>query len=180
MMNLPNMITLARIISVPLVIWLILSGSHAMAFAIFLLAGISDGVDGYLAKHYGWQTELGAYLDAVADKLLLVSIYLALGAIGYLPIWLVIAVAARDILIVGGVILSWILENPIKVRPSFLSKVNTTMQILLAGTVLASHGYDLGLSVTIDILVILTALFTLTSAASYLLVWLRHMSTGLQ
>lgn len=175
-MNLPNLITLARIVSVPLVVWLILSGQTALAFGIFLLAGISDGIDGFLAKRFGWQTELGAYLDAVADKLLLVSIYLALGAIGFLPIWLVIAVVARDIFIVGGVMLAWILENPVEVRPNYVSKVNTTAQILLAGTVLASHGFELQLDTGINILVLATAVLTFWSATSYFMVWLRHMT----
>ncbi len=176
MVNLPNLITLGRIISVPLVVWLILSGQNAAAFGIFLLAGISDGVDGYLAKRFGWQTELGAYLDAVADKLLLVSIYLALAGTGDLPIWLVIMVVARDIFIVGGVMLAWILENPLKVEPSYISKVNTTAQILLAGAVLANDGFALGLGTTLTALVLMTALLTFWSAATYLRVWLRHMT----
>ena len=100
--SIPNLITIARIISVPLIVWFILTGQNGLAFSLFVLAGISDGVDGYLAKEYGWQTELGAYLDAIADKMLLVSIYLALGAVAALPIWIVIVVVARDVLIIGA------------------------------------------------------------------------------
>lgn len=176
LMSIPNLITMGRILSVPLVIWFILSGQIAFAFALFVLAGISDGVDGYLAKRYEWQTELGAYLDAVADKVLLVSIYLSLGSVGLLPVWLVITVVARDFLIVGGVILAWLLENPLEIRPSFISKVNTAGQITLAALVLANSGFDLGLQVTIALFVLLAGILTIWSAATYVLTWLQHMA----
>ena len=101
-MNIPNALTLARIILVPLIVWLIISHEMATAFVLFLLAGLSDAVDGYLAKRFGWQTELGTYLDPIADKALLVSIYVTLGFTNHLPVWLVIAVVSRDILIVGA------------------------------------------------------------------------------
>ncbi len=90
----------------PIVFWLLLQGQTQMAFVLFVIAGISDGVDGFLAKRYGWTTELGAYLDPLADKLLIVSIFVALGVKGALPSWLVIAVVSRDILIVTGVVLA--------------------------------------------------------------------------
>ena len=92
LVNIPNALTLARIILVPLIVWLIISHEMATAFVLFLLAGLSDAVDGYLAKRFGWHTELGAYLDPIADKALLVSIYVTLGFANYLPAWLVIAV----------------------------------------------------------------------------------------
>ena len=94
-MNIPNALTLARIILVPLIVWLIISHEMAAAFVLFLLAGLSDAADGYLAKRFGWHTELGTYLDPIADKALLVSIYVTLGLAGHLPVWLVIAVVSR-------------------------------------------------------------------------------------
>ena len=111
-LNLPNLITLGRVILVPVVFWLLITGQTEVAFVAFIIAGISDAVDGYLAKTFGWKTELGAYLDPLADKLLIVSIFLALGVDGKLPLWLVIAVVSRDILIVIAVMLSWLLGNP--------------------------------------------------------------------
>src|SRR5665647_1390541 len=105
-LNLPNFITLVRVILVPIVFWLLITGQTEVAFVLFIIAGISDAVDGYLAKTFGWQTELGAYLDPLADKLLIVSIFIALGVGGKLPLWLVIAVVSRDILIVIAVLLS--------------------------------------------------------------------------
>ena len=112
-MNIPNSLTLGRIVLVPLVVWLIITHEMQAAFLLFLLAGLSDAADGYLAKRYGWNSELGAYLDPIADKALLVSIYVTLGFAGHLPVWLVIAVVSRDILIVGAVVLSWMLSRPV-------------------------------------------------------------------
>ena len=109
--NIPNFITLGRIMSVPVIFWLLLSGENKFAFFVFVAAGISDAVDGYLAKRFNWSTELGAYLDPLADKLLIVSIFIALGVRGELPLWLVIAVVSRDILIVAAVLLAWLLDQ---------------------------------------------------------------------
>lgn len=94
-MSIPNLITLGRVILVPLVFWFLVSGKLQAAFLAFVAAGISDAVDGYLAKRFKWETELGAYLDPIADKLLIVSVFVALGVTGQLPSWLVIAVVSR-------------------------------------------------------------------------------------
>src|SRR5688572_17075409 len=131
-LNIPNLITLGRVILVPLVFWLLITGQTEAAFFAFIIAGISDAVDGWLAKSFGWSTELGAYLDPLADKLLIVSIFLALGVGGKLPLWLVIAVVSRDILIVIAIVLSWLLGNPVRIQPLAVSKANTVAQIVLA------------------------------------------------
>ena len=101
-MNLPNLITLARLLAVPLVVFLILQGLMTAAFWMFFAAGISDAVDGYLAKRMDAVTELGTYLDPIADKTLLVAVYVTLGIAGHVPTWLVILVVSRDLLIIGG------------------------------------------------------------------------------
>ncbi len=111
-LSIPNLITLARILSVPLVVWAITSGEWMIAFILFVVAGISDAVDGYLAKRFDMASELGAYLDPLADKALIVSIYVSLGIAGAIPRWLVIFVVARDIMIIGAVILSWLIGRP--------------------------------------------------------------------
>ena len=177
-LNIPNLITLGRVILVPFVIWLIISGNTKAAFFAFALAGVSDGVDGFLAKRFGWQTELGAFLDPLADKLLLVSIFISLGAKGQLPSWFVIAVVSRDVLIVTAVLLSWVLEHPVQMKPLAVSKVNTAAQILLAGLVLADDGFRLSLDLTRMTLLWLTTGLTLYSLASYLRSWLSHMSSA--
>ena len=101
-MNLPNAISLARLFSAPLVVWLILSDQTKVAFWVFLIAAVSDGVDGFIAKRRGMETVLGGFLDPIADKVLLVGAYAALGSNGILALWLVILVIFRDLLIVGG------------------------------------------------------------------------------
>lgn len=175
-MSIPNLITLGRVILVPVVFWLLVSGQTQAAFFAFVVAGISDGVDGFLAKRFGWTTELGAYLDPLADKLLLVSIFVALGVRGELPSWLVIAVVSRDILIVTAVVLSWLLDNPVRIKPLAVSKANTVSQIVLAATVLADEGFGLGLMAPRTVLIWFTAALTMASLAAYLRAWLRHMS----
>ncbi|MGQ0672325.1 MAG: CDP-alcohol phosphatidyltransferase family protein [Hyphomicrobium sp.] len=178
-MSIPNLISLGRVILVPVIFWLVVTGELQAAFVVFVIAGISDAVDGYLAKRFGWTTELGAYLDPLADKLLIVTIFVALGVKGALPSWLVIAVVSRDLLIVIGVLLTWLLGNPASIRPLAVSKANTLAQIVLAATVLADEGFGLGLAAPRVFLIWLTAALTIASLAAYMRAWHRHMS-GLQ
>lgn len=175
-LNIPNFITVGRVILVPVVFWLLVSGRMQAAFFAFVVAGISDGVDGYLAKRYGWTTELGAYLDPLADKLLLVSIYVAMGVLGELPSWLVIGVVTRDIMIVAAVMLSWLMDHPVRIRPLGVSKANTAAQLLLASTVLADAGFGLGLGQLRTVLIWIAAVTTLASLAAYMRAWLHHMT----
>jgi cardiolipin synthase (CMP-forming) len=177
-MNLPNLITIARILLVPVTIWLIVSGAYGWAFLAFVAAGISDGIDGFIAKQYNMRTELGAYLDPLADKLLLVSIYLSLGFLQVMPAWLAILVASRDVLIVGAVLLSWVLGKPVKMQPLMISKVNTTAQILLAGTVLFVLGIDARPESLLLSGGLAVAVLTVASGAIYMAEWLRHMANG--
>ncbi len=174
--NIPNFITLGRVISVPVVFWLLLTGESKLAFIVFVCAGISDAVDGYLAKRFDWRTELGAYLDPMADKLLIVSIFIALGVKAELPLWLVIAVVSRDILIVLAVLLSWLLDRPVRIKPLAVSKANTVAQLVLAATVLADEGFGLGLDRARLVLVWITGALTLLSLFAYLKAWLLHMT----
>ncbi len=174
--NLPNFITLGRVFSVPFVFWLLLSGQPKAAFVLFVLAGISDAVDGFLAKRFQMQTKLGAYLDALADKLLIVSIYIALGARGQLPLWLVIAVVSRDLAILAGFLLAWMLNHPAEVKPVLISKLNTTAQIVLAAVVLADEGFAIGLETLRWALAWLTGALTFGSLAGYSKAWFAHMT----
>ncbi len=176
-MYIPNIISVLRIFLVPIVIWLIITGNMQLAFTTFVIAGITDAIDGFLAKKFGWETELGAYLDPVADKLLLVSIYMALGAFAHLPIWLVIVVVSRDILIIGAILLAWMLDRPIRMHPLMISKMNTTGQIILAALVLGDLGFDLGLSGLKQLMVWLVGCLTILSTGAYLMTWLKHMAS---
>jgi cardiolipin synthase len=141
-------------------------------------AGVSDAVDGFLAKHFGMTTELGAYLDPLADKALIVSIYLTLGINGFIPRWLVILVVSRDILIVGGIMLSWVMGDPLKIKPLLVSKLNTVAQIMFACVVLGSLGFHIKADMLTLVLMGLVAALTLLSVAAYVAEWVRHMNSA--
>ena len=178
MSSIPNLITLGRILLVPIVVWAIATpGTMWIAFVLFVAAGVSDAVDGYLAKRFHMTSELGAYLDPLADKALIVSIYLTLGINNLIPRWLVILVVSRDILIVGGIILSWLVGNPLKIKPLVVSKLNTVAQIVFACVVLGSLGFAIPADNFILVLMGLVAVLTLLSVAAYLAEWVRHMNT---
>jgi cardiolipin synthase len=176
-LSIPNLISLARIILVPIVVWAITSGEMLVAFALFLAAGISDAVDGFLAKRFHMASELGAYLDPLADKALIVSIYVALGIAGALAIPLVILVVSRDIMIISGFMLSWLVGKPMPIRPLPVSKANTVAQILLATLVLAEHGFGFDAKLIVTVIAGGVAVLTLLSIAFYLAEWLRHMNS---
>ncbi|MDJ0947831.1 MAG: CDP-alcohol phosphatidyltransferase family protein [Alphaproteobacteria bacterium] len=179
-MNLPNLISLARLLSVPVTIWLMLEGRHLTAFLVFLLAGVSDAVDGVLARRMNARSVLGAYLDPLADKALLVSVYVVLGYQGLLPSWLVILVVSRDVMIIGGSLLLLILTDSFEVDPLIISKINTVMQIVLASVVLCTVGLPLQDYGAIDLLLYVVAVTTLASGAAYLVTWWRRLITALE
>jgi len=162
---------------VPVIVWAIVSSQMEVAFAVFLIAGISDAVDGFLAKRFNMTSELGALLDPLADKALLVSIYVALGIRGAIPGWIVILVVSRDIMIVAAVIVSWLFDKPVAMKPSMVSKLNTVAQVTFAALVLASLAFGFMLRPYDLILMGLVAFFTLSSVALYLVEWVQHMST---
>jgi cardiolipin synthase (CMP-forming) len=177
-LSIPNLITLARILLVPIVVWAITAGEMRIAFILFLAAGISDAVDGFLAKRFGMATDLGAYLDPLADKAMLVSIYVALGIAQAIPRWLVILVVSRDIMIVSAVILSWLVDKPVKLKPLLVSKLNTVAQIALACVVMAALGFRFNADEVIVLLTALVTALTLLSIASYVGAWVRHMNAA--
>ena len=177
-MSIPNLITLARILLVPVVVWAIASNQMLVAFLLFAAAGISDAVVGYLAKRFGMASELGAYLDPLADKVLIVAIYVSLGIVNALPGWLVILVVSRDLLIVGGVMFSWLLGKPVGVKPHPVSKVNTAVQLLLVGLVLATLGLGFAADWALKLIMAAVAVLTLASVAVYLREWVRHMGVN--
>jgi cardiolipin synthase (CMP-forming) len=177
-LSIPNLITLGRILLVPIVVWAIASGEMWIAFVLFLAAGVSDAVDGYLAKRFRMTTVLGAYLDPLADKALIVSIYITLGIKGLIPGWLVILVVSRDIMIVGAVMLSWLVGMPLKVKPLLVSKLNTVAQIVFACVVLGTLGFGYEMPTLRLVLMGLVAALTLLSVAAYVAEWVRHMNSA--
>lgn len=176
-MSIPNIITLGRILLVPVIIWAIAANQMTIAFVIFLVAGLSDAVDGFLAKRFNMSSELGALLDPLADKALLVSIYVALGIWGAVPRWIVILVVSRDLMIVSAVIISWLIGKPIPMKPLMVSKLNTVAQVAFAALVLAALGFGLSPEPFDIILMACVTVLTLLSVSLYLVEWVRHMST---
>jgi cardiolipin synthase (CMP-forming) len=167
--TLPNLITLGRLCAVPAAVWLILHGRLDLAFCFFVGAGVSDAIDGWLARVRHARSALGAFLDPLADKALLVSVYVTLAAIGVLPDWLAILVVFRDLLIIGGFMLLWVLGQGPVVRPIPVSKLNTALQIGLAALALLLAGFDLTAPWLLETAIWATAASTLISGAAY--VW---------
>jgi cardiolipin synthase (CMP-forming) len=173
LVTLPNLITVARLCAVPATVWLILKGRLDIAFWMFVGAGVSDAVDGWLARVRNARSALGAILDPVADKLLLVCVYVTLAAIAVLPDWLAILVVFRDLVIVGGVLVLWVLGQPPKIRPMMLSKLNTALQIALAAVALLLAGFGLRADGLLWAMVWTVAATTFASGAVYVAAALR-------
>jgi cardiolipin synthase len=175
-MTIPNMITILRFLLVPVVVWALLSGAYGVAFFCFVVAGLSDGVDGFIARQFNQRSELGAWLDPAADKLLLVSVFVLLGWLGELPDWLVVLFVSRDVLIVGAVILSSLMGTMLEMRPLLVSKANTAVQIALAALVLAELALIGELPVLRTLLIWTAGFLTVSSGFAYVLSWTRLMS----
>lgn len=167
LVNLPNAITFARLCAVPLAVWLVLHHDFLSGFWLFAAAGASDGVDGWLARRQG-PTYVGALLDPVADKALLVAMYVMLAVVHVLPDWLAIMVVFRDVLIVGGVLVLYLLGQPPAIKPLLVSKLNTLLQILLVGAALLMAGAGIGDAWLLDALIWLVAASTLVSGIAYI------------
>lgn len=173
----PNLITLARLLSVPVAVYLILIGYYAGAFWLFLAAGLSDAIDGFLAKQLGTRSVLGSYLDPLADKALLMAVFITLGSLEHIAIWLVILIVFRDLLIIGGALLFQTLTLSLRMEPLLISKANTCAQIVLAGFVLARLGLDVSGGLVETALVYIVAATTLASGAAYVVKWGLRIST---
>jgi cardiolipin synthase len=174
-LNLPNMITLARLLSVPLAIWLIFDERYGAAFWVFIGAGVSDALDGYIAKRFDRRTRLGALLDPTADKALLAGVYVSLWLVGQLPGWLVGLVVLRDCLIVLGFVLIQTTAAPKRFDPLSISKLNTLVQLSLIGFVLA-QGLGIEAEPVKWLLIAAAAVTTVLSGLSYLARWARILA----
>ena len=173
-MNLPNCLTIGRLLAVPLVVWLIVTGEHLGAFIAFALAGLTDALDGALARALDQRTRLGAYLDAVADKGLIAAIYMTLALTGDIPPALAVVVVVRDALIIGALLLTRLRGRPIAIDPSRLSKANTFVQIGFAALMLGARGFGWN-APTLEIAgAWVVGALTLWSAAAYLATFIRH------
>lgn len=167
----PNIITLARLALAPALVLVLNNGNYVAALILFAVAGFSDGLDGLIAKRFHYESRLGAILDPAADKILLVSSYVMLTILGHLPVWLVIVVAFRDLLIIGGYLAYTSMYGPVQMRPSALSKFNTFLQIALVVVVLAEQATVSDFPLVIQTLVYAVFVTTVASGAHYLWMW---------
>lgn len=165
--NLANLITVGRLLMVVPLVWLIVAENLLAAFWLFVVAGISDALDGFVAKRFNARTNLGSYLDPLADKVLLDGIYLALAMGQWLPAWLVGLVIARDLLIVFGAAMIRRRNAVFRPEPLLIGKINTFAQMVLAACALANMGGLVEMATAVDVLVIVVALTTLLSGAGY-------------
>lgn len=175
---LPNILTVGRLVSVPLTVWLMLQNEMGWAFWMFVAAGITDGLDGAIARIFHAQSWLGAILDPLADKVLLVSIYVVLGWLGDLPSWLVVMIVFRDVIIFSGAVLMLLLSQYSRVDPLYIGKINTFLQIVLAGVVLAELGLGFNSHGISAALICLVGASTSLSGLAYLIIWGRKLTAA--
>lgn len=169
--QLPNLISVGRIVLVGPVAWSLVEQRYGLTLVLFTLAGISDALDGFLAKQFGWTSRLGSLLDPLADKLLLVTVFVQLAWAGLLPVWLVVLALLREVVILGGALAYRLRIGPFEGEPTFPSKVNTFLQIALVIAVLV----DLGLSplpgALREGLEVAVAVTVVVSGAQYVWLW---------
>lgn len=169
--NIPNFISMLRILlTIPICI-LLIKHQHPATLILFVIAGFSDGLDGFLAKRYGWQSRLGGLLDPLADKILFTSVFLSLGIIKLIPLWLVIIVLIRDIIIVSGTISYQLTVENVEPSPSQLSKFNTLLQTILVITVILDAGIYSLPRILIDGLQWLLLSTLILSGGHYVYLW---------
>lgn len=174
MRHVPNLLTLARLLSVPVTVWLMATGRMGAAFWLFVAAGVTDAVDGAIARLFDARSRLGQWLDPLADKVLLVSIYVVLGVSGALPLWLAVLVVLRDVLIVLYAVV-YALAGWMQGSPILISKINTAAQIILAAVVLARLGQGWGGVMLTDAFVTVVAVTTIASGTAYLVAASRRV-----
>lgn len=172
--DIPNLITVTRFLLVPPVVMLLLNERFGMALILFGIAGLSDGLDGYLAKRNHWTSRLGALMDPLADKLLMVSCFVTLGWLNMLPLWLVVLVVLRDLVIVGGAVVFHMRVERLEAEPSMVSKLNTVAQVLLVLAVIFSRGIHAVPDLWLDILMYTVLATTLWSGFDYVWTWGRR------
>ena len=167
-MNIPNAITLLRVVLIPFYIDLMIYDYYGPALIVFLAACVTDALDGVIARIMQMQTELGAFLDPMADKLLTVSAFVTLVLIGRLPVWLVIIVVSRDVILTLGSLVLYLMGQKLVIRPSIIGKATTFLQLALISLVMIAMNYGLGFEV-IPVLLWATALVTVASGVQYVL-----------
>ena len=168
-MTVPNILTLLRILLTPMLVWFLLDNRLGPALAVFLFAGMTDGLDGLIARLYNQKSQLGAYLDPLADKLLLVSSFILLGRLGMAPMWLVVITVSRDGIIILGLLTLMLHHIPVEIKPSIVSKATTLAQLLTVLSVLGSPYVELQ-SWTYTLLFFSTGGLSVVSGLHYIMI----------
>lgn len=170
--HIPNALTAFRLVLIVPFLVFLYRHEYVCAFYTYLLAGFTDGLDGWLARHYHWQSTLGSFIDPLADKLLVASSFISLALIGSLPWWIVILVFMRDLTISLGVIAwYWLVQRGLDFKPSLLSKFNTTLQLVLVTLCLFQLAFFEFPAYYLDALIIITAITTGITYFNYVWVW---------
>lgn len=171
LLTVPNGLTLLRVLLVPCVAWYLLQRDFEVALWLFGLAALTDLFDGHLARRLNQQSEFGAWLDPIADKLMLLTTLIMLAWDGLLPLWLVVVVAARDAVVVGGALAYRAITGGLRVAPSWLGKLATGMEFVLVSLTLAEAALGLGMTPALLVLIPLTGLLAAFSGLHYVWVW---------
>lgn len=174
-MNIPNLLTLFRILLVPIFVILLIYGYSSYAFLAFIIAGVTDAFDGFIARFFNQKTVLGAYLDPIADKLLLVTSYIVLAVVGIIPPWLTVLVISRDIYILMGVAVLFFNNRSPEIKPTILGKISTFTQIATVVIALSVAQPIEAIKPLLMPSISLAAILTLLSGFQYTYIGLRHM-----
>lgn len=175
---LPNAISILRIALILPILLLFVNDEFGWALALFLVAGLSDSVDGYLAKRFNWHTRLGAFLDPAGDKLLVAWTYGTLAYLGHIPVWLAVIVILRDVIIVAGSFMYHYLVRRLEGEPTRISKLNTALEFLLLVFVLSRAGYGWPDPITITVLGAAVLVTVVISGYDYVSNWIRSARNG--
>ena len=178
--NLPNFISIYRLVTIPFVAWFLLEELYTYAALFTLLIAISDFLDGFIARYFKIQSELGSYLDAIADKAFVISIFILIGNLELLPVFIIIVIISRDIIILGSFVITFLVGRKIEVKPTKISKLNTFFQFCLVLTTMLSNvnGYEKYLTVLMinEVLIIIVLICTLSSLLNYINYWFKNIS----
>jgi cardiolipin synthase len=176
-MTVPNLITTIRIILTPVFIIYLINDQFLSAQIVFIICCLSDGIDGLVARLFNQKSKLGTYLDPLADKILLVAAYVVLAVRRFLPSWLTVMVISRDVLILLGVLMLYLIRTEVAIKPSMISKINTCFQFLTVVVVLSKDYVTISQN-TAFYLYLVTALFTISSGLHYIHYWFKTLGEG--
>ena len=171
----PNIISIFRILLILPVLLLIFRSQYQWALLLFLIAGLSDALDGYLAKHFGWRTRVGALLDPVADKLLIAGSYIALAWLNLIPFWLATIVVSRDLIIAIGVFIYSFIIEPFEGEATRISKINTFLELLFVLVILCSIAFDWPANSIITVIGSAVLVTVFISGIDYIISWIRRI-----